>query len=142
MTLEQLVDERLLHREPRRPGEVEKLVDAARRGLVDSGVPGVSVEGRFSIAYHAALQLCNAGLRLRGYRAGAESRASHVAAIRSLQYTLGIDIRARRVLDAFRKKRHKAQYEGMDLVSEAELAELRAIGARLLSEVERRVRDG
>jgi hypothetical protein len=139
MTLEELVRARLLHKEPARSGEVQQLVNAARRGLGDSGVETVSTESRFSIAYHAALQLCNAGLRLHGYRTGAEMKGPHVTAIRSLEHTLGIDARTRRVLDAFRRKRHKAQYEGMDVVSETELNELRAIVERLLREVERRL---
>lgn len=139
MTLDQLLSARLLHKEPERPGEVHQLVSAARRGLDDSGVTAVSIESRLSIAYHAAVQLCNAGLRLNGYRTGADTKGSHVTAIRSLEQTLGIDARTRRVLDAFRRRRHKAQYEGMDVVSETELQALRATGERLLREVERRL---
>lgn len=118
---------------------MEKLVVAARRGLADSGILTVSAESRFSIAYHAALQLSNAGLRLKGYRTSADVMGSHVTAIRALEHTLAIDARTRRALDAFRRKRHKAQYEGMDVISETELGELRAIIERLLLEVERRL---
>jgi hypothetical protein len=142
MTLDELASARLLHKEPVRSGELQQLVSGARRGFADSAVETVSIEGRFSIAYHAALQLCNAGLRLQGYRTGADMKGSHVTAIRSLEHTLGIDARTRRVLDAFRRKRHQAQYEGMDVVSETELAELRAIVERLLRQVEGMLKSG
>jgi hypothetical protein len=139
MSFDNLVKLGLLHKEPTNRGEILLLLAAARRGLQDSGVSTLSVEGRFVLAYQAALQLCNAGLRFCGYRTSSNTKGAHATAIQTLGQTLGLAADEWRTLDAFRAKRHKAQYEGMDNVSEKELLELRAIVELLLREVETRL---
>jgi hypothetical protein len=50
------------------PAEIDAQCRAARRSLGDAGLPGLSPEGRFQLAYAAALDLATATVLASGHR--------------------------------------------------------------------------
>ena len=55
--------------------EIEDLLKVTDRDLADCQIPGLSTDGRFGIAYAAALQAATAALAASGYRASREALA-------------------------------------------------------------------
>lgn len=94
--------------------EFDGMLRAARRGLEDAGVVGLSEEGRFSLAYGAAHAAALAALRWHGYRS--ESR---YLVFQCLQHTVGLEPGKWRVLDLCHRHRNLAEYEGhLDIPSQ------------------------
>lgn len=87
--------------------EFDGMLRAARRGLEDANVAGLSGEGRFSLAYSAAHAVALAALRWHGYRS--ESR---YLVFQCLQHTVGLGATKWRVLDLCHRHRNLAEYEG------------------------------
>ncbi|MCK5873584.1 MAG: hypothetical protein KAG82_02715 [Alcanivoracaceae bacterium] len=87
--------------------EFDGMLRAARRGLEDASVVGLSEEGRFSLAYGAAHAAALAALRWHGYRS--ESR---YLVFQCLQHTVGLEAGKWRVLDLCHRHRNLAEYEG------------------------------
>jgi hypothetical protein len=87
-------------------------------------VAGVSDEGRFGAAYDALLRIATIALRAAGFRTSHDQPGHHAITLQALPLTLGIDSDLTIQLDAFRRKRNLAAYEGDDSVSDADLAEL------------------
>jgi len=52
--------------------EITELLNVAARSIHDAGIKGLSPEGRFALAYDAALQLATIPLRCSGYRTRGE----------------------------------------------------------------------
>ncbi len=73
-----------------------------------------------AVAYNAMLQAGRALMFSRGYRPS--SIEGHIAVVKFLQATLGEETgeKAIIVMDGMRKKRHRAVYEEIDIVSESE----------------------
>ena len=88
---------------------------------------------RFNIAYNAALQLASAALAASGYQA--ERASHHYRVIHSLEFTVGIDKRAIRAFDAFRKKRNITDYERAHTISDREAEEILKLARRLQKDV-------
>jgi hypothetical protein len=109
--------------------EIKNLSGIADRDLVQSLLPGLSPDTRFTIAYNAALQCCSAALAASGYRISRE--AHHYRLIQSLQFTLNEDAATIRLLDDFRKKRNISDYEMAGTISEKEAAEMHALATQL-----------
>jgi hypothetical protein len=114
--------------------EIRALLAVADRGLHDATVHGVSVDSRHSFAYNAALQLAHAALAANGYRAVRDGH--HERTINSLPFTVGLDARSVRRLDAARKRRSRAEYDAAGLISEGETAEVLALARALRRRVE------
>jgi hypothetical protein len=110
--------------------EIASLAALADRRLADSRAIGVSAEGRFMLAYNAALALATAALHASGYRTSSNLPGHHAVTIASLALTMGADPAAVSALDAWRKKRHRAMYDAAE-VSEHELRELIALVEKL-----------
>ena len=117
------------------PGEIANLLALADRALKDSGVAGLSADGRFCLAYSAALQAATAALAAAGFRP-ARGEAHHYRVIQSLAHTVGVDASTIDRLDAFRKKRNVADYERAGTVSDHEVAEITALARQLRRQVE------
>ena len=48
--------------------EIDELPELAARNFADAGLPGLSTDGKFSMAYNVARSLANAAVRASGYR--------------------------------------------------------------------------
>ena len=105
--LDNLVRIGQLKEEPPDQREFDGMLVAGRRALKDAQVPGLSDEGRFSLAYQAGHALALAALRWHGYRS--ESR---YIVFQCLQHTLGLDATKWRILDLCHRQRNLAEYEG------------------------------
>jgi hypothetical protein len=132
--LDRLVRAGQLKDEPRNAAEIRRLLAMARIRLSDSGIGAVSQEGRFTAAYNAAHAAALAILRWYGYR----SENRHIV-FQCVTHTLGWPAPRWRVLDEAHRKRNLAEYEGFLEVEESTIAELSALVADLIADVETRV---
>lgn len=108
----------------------------ADRNLADAGIRGLSAEGRFQFAYHAALATATAALHAAGYRTNSNIPGHHAVAVGSLQHTIGVDAALVRKLDAFRRKRNWVSYDDPAAVSAKEATDMLALAAQLRHDVE------
>jgi hypothetical protein len=70
------------------------------------------------------LRIGTIALRASGYRTNPDQPGHHAITLQTLPLTLGIDADATIALDAFRRKRNLAAYEGDEAVSEGDLGAL------------------
>ncbi len=75
--------------------------------LQDAAHTGLSLEGRFDLAYNAAHSLCLAALRWHGYRA-----SNRYIVFQALPHTLGLGPEVWRVLAKCHEVRNLGEYEG------------------------------
>lgn len=125
--LERLADLGLLQREPPRRDEIEGLQESARARLRDAENEGLSLYGRFDLAYNAAHALALAALRNSGYRA--EKR---YLVFQCLAHTLGTPAPTWRLLVKCHEERNRVEYEGLLDVTEVLVADLLAAARELL----------
>ena len=130
MSFESWLEEGRLKRHKAARQEIASLAALADRRLADSRAAGVSAEGRFMLAYHAALALATAALHAAGYRTSSNLPGHHAVTVASLEFTMRADPRVVSTLDAWRKKRHRTTYDGAE-VSEHELRELISLVEKL-----------
>ena len=124
MSLDNLVKIGKLHRHEPMPDEVQRLLRGLDRSLADAQVEGLSDEGRFAATYDALLRIATIALRAAGYRTSQDQSGHHAITLQALPLTLGVDADITIQLDAYRRKRNLAAYEGDDSVSEGDLAAL------------------
>jgi len=118
------------------PKEIQGLLAVADRDLADSNVPGLSRDRRFATAYGAALQLASVVLRASGYRTSTGAGGHHWRTIKLLPELMGADQKDRAAyLDSCRRARNQADYDRINVVSEAELIELLEEVLRFRAEV-------
>lgn len=134
MTLENLLG-RSLECIPKDAANVERLLDAARRSLVDARLPGISNEGRFDMAYKSVMQASNAVLQANGYRTLTSKPGHHQMMIQTLPMTIGLEPQRMIILDGLRKQRNLSDYSG-DPVSESMANEAVSHAERLFSDVD------
>ncbi len=134
MTLEKLdnlVKISQLKVEPPDQKEFDRMVTAAKRGLQDAKVEGLSEEGKFSMLYGAAHSISLAAMRWHGYRSD-----NRYLVFQCLQHTIGLDRIKWRVLDQCHKVRNLAEYEGRLEIAPQLLKELLEITEELVTLVE------
>lgn len=103
--------------------EIQELLRIAGRSLKDANAKGLSPEGRFALAYDAALQLATIPLRCYGYRTRGEGH--HWSVFNALPDLMGNAITD--IADYFqacRAKRSTAIYHQSSVVSRTECDEL------------------
>jgi hypothetical protein len=110
--LENLARSGQLAEVPESPELARRIMDAARVRLRDAGLRANSAQTRFDCAYGAIRSAADVGLLLAGYRTPTNRPGHHQTAIRSLAHTLQLDPAVVRVLDALRKQRNAADYDG------------------------------
>lgn len=93
--------------EPPDQREFEGLKRSGLARLNDVGIEGLSLEGRFDLAYNASHALCLAALRWHGYRANHRYIVFQV-----LPQTLGLGPEVWRVLAKGHDLRNLGEYEG------------------------------
>lgn len=115
--------------------EVQRLLGAARRNLVDAAVAGLSDESCYDIAYKAIVQCACVGLAVRGYWA-TNAPGHHETVIQSLPLTLGVSWEDWRVLEGLRRKRDTMDDSG-NLIDAASADECMVRAQGLYAHVER-----
>jgi hypothetical protein len=101
--------------------DASKLLAAARRNLRETGIPGLSPETRFDLAYKAVMQCGLLALLAHGCRPSTNEPGHHATIIQTLPLTIGLDSERMIVLDKMRRMRNANDYSG-DIVSEEETA--------------------
>lgn len=119
---------------------IRKLLDAARRNIVDAHLQQLSIENRFDAAYKAVMQLANAALQANGYRTLTSKPGHHMTMIQTLNQTCEIDRDMIVVLDQLRKQRHASDYSG-DVIPESAAKECLKLAEQLLQQVESWLQD-
>lgn len=118
MSLDNLVKINQLQHHTATAEEVQRLLAAARRNLVDSRVTSISDQARFDLAYKAIMQCAMLGLLAKGYRPSTTTPGHHQTMLQALELTLGVSKEIWIVLDSLRKKRNLNDYSG-DLIEPA-----------------------
>jgi hypothetical protein len=115
------------------PPDAKEFAGLCRSGLArlkDAANEGLSLEGRFDLAYNAAHAFCLAALRRHGYRS-----TNRYIVFQLLPHTLGLGPEVWRVLAKCHDVRNLGEYEGDLNVDERLVADLisacRAVAARL-----------
>lgn len=109
--------------------EISELFRAIDRDITDSQLKGLSADRRFATAYNAALLVSTMALAASGYRAQQEGH--HYWSIQSLAFTLEIDAKIIKQLNAFRRKRNITDYERVGMASEEEIKNLVTLAKEL-----------
>lgn len=133
MSLDNLVGRTLERAAPERAG-IARMLAAAERNLADARLQALSAENRFDAAYKAILQCAMVALRANGFRTLTSQPGHHQTALQSLPLTIGLARDTMILLDALRKQRNLADYEG-DPVTAQTVAESLAQAERLLADV-------
>lgn len=134
MSLEDLLRRDRLRRHRSSPDEIAGLLAAADRGMADARVEGVSLDGRFTTAYGAALSLATAVLAADGFRSS--GLGHHATVWAALPFVMGEGYQeVADYLDGCRRKRNLLSYERVGLATEAEVEELVRLVERLREEV-------
>lgn len=119
-----------LRAEPPDAKEFAGLQRSALARLKDAQNKGLSVEGRFDLAYNAAHALCLAALRWHGYRSG-----NRFIVFQLLPHTLGLGPEVWRVLSKCHDIRNLGEYEGDLNVDERIVADLIAACLKVADKV-------
>jgi hypothetical protein len=106
--MDNLVRIGLLKKELGSQPEFDGLVELARTRLGDAKMSGLSASSCFALAYDAAHAFSLAALRWHGYRP--DNRRYIV--FQCLEYTLGLRLDDRRILEKCHNLRNIAEYEG------------------------------
>ena len=104
--LERLVGT-VLSAEPPDANEFAGLKESGLARLKDAGNTGISLVGRFDLAYNAAHALCLAALRHKGYRP-----SKRYIVFQAVPHTLGLGPEVWRVLAKAHELRNAGEYEG------------------------------
>ena len=116
------------------PAAIARLLAAAGRNLADARLTGLSAETRFDASYKAIMQCAMAALHANGYRTLTSQPGHHQTALQTLPLTIGLPTERMIVLDALRKQRNLADYQG-DSVPEQTATECFGQAQQLLADV-------
>lgn len=136
MSLAEMVLRDELRREPERPGEVKRLLEAVDRRLEDADNETNHPETRLEQAYYAILNCALVGLRVNGLRP-TDRQGHHVVALESLSDTLGVPDDRVDYVQLLRGLRNKELYTGGIQVTDRQVEEAIAEAHALRSELER-----
>jgi hypothetical protein len=116
------------------PAAIGRLLAAAGRNLTDAKLAGLSAENRFDASYKAIMQCAMVALQANGYRTLTSQPGHHQTALQTLPLTIGLPTDRLIVLDALRKQRNLADYQG-DPVPEQTAAECFRQAQQLFADV-------
>ena len=116
------------------PAAIARLLAAAGRNLTDAKLAGLSAENRFDASYKAIMQCAMVALQANGYRTLTSQPGHHQTALQTLPLTIGLPTERLIVLDALRKQRNLADYQG-DPVPEQTAAECFRQAQQLLADL-------
>jgi hypothetical protein len=119
-----------LVKEPADPNEFDSLKRSGLARLKDAQNTGVSLDGRFDLAYNAAHAMCLAALRYRGFRP-----TKRYIVFQVLPDTLGLGPEVWRVMSKAHDLRNRTEYEGSfeadDRLVKDLITACRAVAAKL-----------
>jgi hypothetical protein len=124
--LENLTRAGKLKREPADQAEFDGLVRSGETRMADAQTPGLSIGGRFDLAYNASHAFALAALRWHGFRSD-----SRYVVFQTLPHTSGLGPEVWRVLDNGHRLRNISEYEGQLQVDERFLEDFVQAVARL-----------
>ena len=133
MSLENLLGRSLERVVPERAG-IARMLAAAERNVADAQLAGLSAENKFDAAYKAIMQCAMIALRANGYRTLTSRPGHHQTALQTLPLTIALANERMIVLDALRKQRNLADYEG-DPVTAQTVVDCLAQARQLLADV-------
>lgn len=133
MSLENLLGRSLERVAPERAG-IARMLAAAERNVTDAQLAGLSAENKFDAAYKAIMQCAMIALRANGYRTLTSRPGHHQTALQTLPLTIALANERMIVLDALRKQRNLADYEG-DPVTAQTVVDCLAQARQLLADV-------
>ena len=133
MSLENLLGRSLERVAPERAG-VARMLAAAGRNIADAQLAALSAENKFDAAYKAIMQCAMIALRANGYRTLTSRPGHHQTAMQTLPLTIALANERMILLDALRKQRNLADYEG-DPVTAQTVADCLAQATQLLADV-------
>ena len=133
MSLENLLGRSLERVAPERAG-IARMLAAAQRNVADAQLAGLSAENKFDAAYKAIMQCAMIALRANGYRTLTSRPGHHQTALQTLPLTIALANERMIVLDALRKQRNLADYEG-DPVTAQTVVDCLAQARQLLADV-------
>jgi len=133
VSLDNLVGRTLERVEADRAG-IARMLAAAERNFVDAGLAALSPENRFDAAYKAILQCAMVALRANGFRTLTSKAGHHQTALQTLPLTIGLAKDRLILLDALRKQRNLADYEGEPVTAQS-VTECLAQARGLLADV-------
>ena len=133
MSLENLLGRSLERVAPERAG-IWRMLAAAERNVADAQLAGLSAENKFDAAYKAIMQCAMIALRANGYRTLTSRPGHHQTALQTLPLTIALANERMIVLDALRKQRNLADYEG-DPVTAQTVVDCLAQARQLLADV-------
>ena len=120
MSLQQWLDDNLIHQARPTPDEVQSLLAVSRREIADAAVQGISLDGRFEHAYESVRSAAQAALLAEGFAVPRHAERGHEVLIRSLAHTVGLEVGKVDYLDICRRSWEKVKYERSGLVQRAE----------------------
>ncbi len=119
MSLEYWLNNRWFHTHETSAEEIQALLHSATEDIRSAEIEEIAAGWRLSMAYTATLRYARVALYACGYRPGRERE--HERTIDSLTYTVSsIDPGIIKLLHKIRKMRHTANYDSVDMISEAE----------------------
>lgn len=119
MSLEDWLNNRWLHAHETSADEIQALLHSAEEDIRSAEIKGIAAGWKLNMAYTAALRYARAALYACGYRPGRERE--HERTIDSLNHTVdSVDADTIRLLHKIRKMRHRATYDSVDMISDAE----------------------
>jgi len=114
--------------------QVRRMLESAKRSIIDAGQKSISPETRLDAAYRAITQLCIVALWANGCRPAKSKPGHHQTMIQCLVHSIGLDRDQMLLLDTFRVKRNAIDYTGDD-VDEASVDECIEAAGNLLRHV-------
>lgn len=113
---------------------MDELFRLAERGFADAQVSGVSADGRFMMAYDAALALATIPLHCAGLRT--DGTGHHQTTFSALPFVVDAELaEVAAYFDGCRAKRNTSVYDRGGRTSEAEVEEILAAVAELRERV-------
>jgi uncharacterized protein (UPF0332 family) len=140
MTWQELLNEDRIERHQTSRQELDALRAVVARDLADADLDELSVDGRFTKAYNAALQgtkmvIACCGYRVRGFGA-------HYVTFQCLRLAMGKSVyKTARFLNKCRVKRNTAVYDAAGRVAESEAQEMIRVAKSFTKKVEKWIRD-
>jgi uncharacterized protein (UPF0332 family) len=114
--------------------EIQRLLAAAARNLVDADVTTISAELRFDAAYKSIMQAALAAMMANGYRPDTNKPGHHVTVVQGLAHSIGLEAKRITVLDTLRRQRNLSDYTGDD-IDDSSAAHCIDEAKRLLKEI-------
>jgi hypothetical protein len=123
MSLENLLKIKVLSPEETSKEEIKNLLDIARRCIKDAKIRSLSNDGRFAVAFNAALSLSTIPLRVKGFRASGQGH--HMNTLATIPLTLGVKYKNdSQYLERCRRIRDKLEYDCINQASDSDVEEL------------------